>query len=199
MTTYIFWCYIKQIMNAFHSCDSTDIFIRWKIKCFIQLAKVLLDTGYIHLYTPPYWPYKCIRMFGEKWLISERYVHGLYVMKILLRISLWRKLLLTHMDSNVILCRWTRKWWLWSMINPIWCLFGSEGHVELDRYPGPRYNTLLLRLIPGDLLSVCPNRQFFYLPKYLLVPSMQAEDANFVFSIPTHVVQFDWLVGWLVI
>ena len=44
------------------------------------------------------------------------------------------------------------------------CFFGSEGHVELDRNPGPGYDTLLLRLIPGDLLSAFPHRQFHTLP-----------------------------------
>ena len=39
------------------------------------------------------------------------------------------------------------------MINPLYCFFGSEGHVALGRDPGPGYNTLLLQLIPGDLLS----------------------------------------------
>ena len=46
-------------------------------------------------------------------------------------------------------------------------LFGSEGHVALDRNPGPGYDTLLLRMIPGDLLSVCPHRQFHTLPGLL--------------------------------
>ena len=46
------------------------------------------------------------------------------------------------------------------MINPLKCFFSSEGHVALDRNPGPRCNTLFLRMIPGDLLSACPNRQF---------------------------------------
>ena len=35
-----------------------------------------------------------------------------------------------------------------------------EGHVTLDRNPGPGYNTLLLRLILGDILSACPHSQF---------------------------------------
>ena len=39
------------------------------------------------------------------------------------------------------------------LINPLWCFFGSQGHVALDRNPGPGYNTLLLRLIPGDHLD----------------------------------------------
>ena len=39
-----------------------------------------------------------------------------------------------------------------------------EGHVALDRNPGSGYNTLFLRLIPGDLLSACPHRQFYTLP-----------------------------------
>ena len=34
------------------------------------------------------------------------------------------------------------------------------GCEALDRNLGAGYNTLLLRLIPGDLLSACPHRQF---------------------------------------
>ena len=45
-------------------------------------------------------------------------------------------------------------------------LFGSEGHVALDRNPRHGYNTLLLRMIP-DLLSACPHRQFHTLPGLL--------------------------------
>ena len=38
------------------------------------------------------------------------------------------------------------------MINSLECFFRDiEGHVALDKNPGPGYNTLLLRLIPGDL------------------------------------------------
>ena len=51
--------------------------------------------------------------------------------------------------------------------NPLQCFFGSEGHVALDRNPGPGYDTLLLRLIPGDILSACPHRQFHTLPDLL--------------------------------
>ena len=44
----------------------------------------------------------------------------------------------------------------------------SEHHVALDRNQGPGYNTLLLTLlIPGDLLSACPHRQFHTLPSLL--------------------------------
>ena len=32
--------------------------------------------------------------------------------------------------------------------------------VALDRNPGQGYNTLLLRLVPGDLLSACPHIRF---------------------------------------
>ena len=46
-------------------------------------------------------------------------------------------------------------------------LLGSEGHVALDRNPGPGYDTLLLRMIPGDLLSAFPHRQFHTLPGLL--------------------------------
>ena len=38
---------------------------------------------------------------------------------------------------------------------------------SIDRNPGPGYDTLLLRLIPGDLLSACPHRQFHTLPSLL--------------------------------
>ena len=50
--------------------------------------------------------------------------------------------------------------------------FGIKGHVALDRNPGPRYNTLLLRLIPGNLLSACPCRQFHRLPSLLDSPAV---------------------------
>ena len=47
-----------------------------------------------------------------------------------------------HLHLSVLFC----------LICLIIVFFGSKGHVALDRNPGPRYNTLLLRLIPGDLL-----------------------------------------------
>ena len=53
------------------------------------------------------------------------------------------------------------------LINPLECFFDSEGHVALDRYLGPGYNTLLLRIIPGYLFSACPHRQFHTLPGLL--------------------------------
>ena len=46
-------------------------------------------------------------------------------------------------------------------------IHSSEGHVALDRNPGPGYDTLLLRMIPGDLLSAFPHRQFNTLPGLL--------------------------------
>ena len=51
--------------------------------------------------------------------------------------------------------------------NPLQCFFGSMGHVALDRNPGPGYDNLLLRMIPGDLLSAFPHRQFHTLPGLL--------------------------------
>ena len=51
--------------------------------------------------------------------------------------------------------------------NPLKCFFGSEGHVALDRNPGTGYDTLLLRMIPGDLLRAFPHRQFHTLPGLL--------------------------------
>ena len=52
-------------------------------------------------------------------------------------------------------------------LNPFLCFFGSEGHVALDRNPGTGYDTLLLRMIQGDLLSAFPHRQFHTLPGLL--------------------------------
>ena len=51
--------------------------------------------------------------------------------------------------------------------HPLECFFGSEGHVALDINPGPVYDTLLLRMIPGGFLSACPHRQFHTLPGLL--------------------------------
>ena len=51
--------------------------------------------------------------------------------------------------------------------NPLYCFFVGKGHETLDRHPGPGYDTLLLRFIPGDLLSACPNRQFHILGRLL--------------------------------
>ena len=46
-------------------------------------------------------------------------------------------------------------------------LFCIESQAAIDRNPGPGYNTLLLRLITGDLLSECPHRQFHTQPGLL--------------------------------
>ena len=46
-------------------------------------------------------------------------------------------------------------------------LFRHRRPCTLERNRGPGYNTLLLRLIPGDLLSACPHRQFKTLPGLL--------------------------------
>ena len=43
----------------------------------------------------------------------------------------------------------------------------SAAKIALDRNQGPGYDTLLLRLIPGDLLSACPHREFHTLPSLL--------------------------------
>ena len=58
-----------------------------------------------------------------------------------------------------------KKWLI--MINPLVWFFGILGHVPLDRNLRLGYDTLLLRLIPGDLLSACPQRQFHTLPGIL--------------------------------
>ena len=42
------------------------------------------------------------------------------------------------------------------LIHPLECFICIEVHAVLDRNPGPRYNTLHLQLIPGDLYS--PHR-----------------------------------------
>ena len=55
----------------------------------------------------------------------------------------------------------------WLIIYPFECFFVIECHAVPDRNPGPGYNTLLLRLIPGDLYSAWPDRQFHTLPGLL--------------------------------
>ena len=50
------------------------------------------------------------------------------------------------------------------LINRFYCFLGIEGHVAPDRNMEPGYNILLLRLIPGDLLSARLDRQFHTLP-----------------------------------
>ena len=55
--------------------------------------------------------------------------------------------------------------------NPLWCFFCIEGHVALDRNPGTGYNTLLLRMIPGDLLSAFPHRLPGLLDSWAAVPN----------------------------
>ena len=52
-----------------------------------------------------------------------------------------------------------------ALVNPLKCFFSSEGHVALVRNPGSY--TLLLQLIPGNLLSACPHRLFHTLPSLL--------------------------------
>ena len=59
-------------------------------------------------------------------------------------------------DKTSLRVRWALK-----------CFFSSESHVTLDRNPGPGYDTLLLRLILGNLLSACPHSQFHTLPDLL--------------------------------
>ena len=56
-------------------------------------------------------------------------------------------------------------WLIYPLYNVV--LFGIEGHVAIDRNPGPGYNTLLLQLIPRNLLSGCHHRQFHTLPSLL--------------------------------
>ena len=46
------------------------------------------------------------------------------------------------------------------LINLLECIFCIEGHVALDRNPGPRYNTLLLPLILAKLLPQRLNESF---------------------------------------
>ena len=45
--------------------------------------------------------------------------------------------------------------------------FGLIHYSALDGNPGPGYDTLLLQMTPGDLLSMCPHRQFHTLPGLL--------------------------------
>ena len=47
-----------------------------------------------------------------------------------------------------------------------------EGYVALDRNMGPGYNTLLLRLIPRDLISAFAHRHFHTLPSLFSRPAL---------------------------
>ena len=67
------------------------------------------------------------------------------------------------------------------MIFPLECFFGIEVHVALDWNPGPGYNILLLRLIPGDILSTYSHRQFHTPPGLL--------DSQTLINILTHACQ----------
>ena len=60
----------------------------------------------------------------------------------------------------------------------VFCVFGlihfsaffdSEGHVALDRNPGTGYDTLLLRMIPRDLLSDIPIDSSTHYPAFWTV------------------------------
>ena len=51
-------------------------------------------------------------------------------------------------DKNLLTPRFGLVWF-----NPLYCFFGSENHVALDRNPGTGYDTLLLRMIP----TLCPT------------------------------------------
>ena len=76
----------------------------------------------------------------------------------------WTKILgfIYHRKQWVLLCFPSLVWF-----DPLQRFFGNEGHVALDINPGTGYDTLLLRMIPGDLLSACPHRQFHTLPGLL--------------------------------
>ena len=52
------------------------------------------------------------------------------------------------------------KYYVDCLINPLKCFFGIKCHVSLDRNPGQGYNSVLLRLIPGDFYSACSHTQF---------------------------------------
>ena len=49
------------------------------------------------------------------------------------------------------------------MINPLEYFFGIEDRVALNLNPRTGYNTLLLRLIPGDRYCASTHRQFHLL------------------------------------
>ena len=54
---------------------------------------------------------------------------------------------------------------LWLIHNSVFS--ASKAMKHRIKNPGQRYNTLLLRLIPRDLFSACPHRQFQTLPGLL--------------------------------
>ena len=69
--------------------------------------------------------------------------------------------------SCVSLFNSTENLWLIDWFIHCSAFWGIEGHVALDRNPKPGYNTILLRLIPGDLVYACPHIQFHTLSSLL--------------------------------
>ena len=68
-------------------------------------------------------------------------------------------------------------------MNPLECFFDTKGHVAIDRNPGPGYNTLFLRLVPGYFYSACPHRQFYTLPG-LLVSQAALSNSYLITCVP---------------
>ena len=94
-------------------------------------------------------------------------------------------------------CTFTERHWFFmtsgiagntTLFNPLYCSSAKKGHVALDGNLGEGYNSLLLRMIPGDLLSACPHIHFHTLPGlldteaictiFMMVFGMTSRDAN---------------------
>ena len=77
----------------------------------------------------------------------------------------------SHMRLQQRNVRWKKKKqqsdkytdWLIDQLIHYSAIFSIQGYVALDRNPGSGYDTLLLRLIPGNLYCVCPHKQFYTL------------------------------------
>ena len=60
------------------------------------------------------------------------------------------------------------------MLNPLEGFFGIEGYAALYRNPGPGYNTILLRLVPGDVYSALTSKAARQFVAFYVWPGMGA-------------------------
>ena len=66
---------MKQKNECFSSCDGTDIFMRWKMKCSIQGSKVSLMSILKRNKRFQYMKHAMIHEFLKYFLSFSKYVH----------------------------------------------------------------------------------------------------------------------------
>ena len=101
--------YIKQIMNVSHSCNGTNIFIRWKMKCTIQLGFASLN-GTFHLS-----PHENICTIA---LIN---IHYLYTRLAYIHLTIWK------------LCSWIyqQEWVIKTFVSLLFCFISWKVQVDI--------------------------------------------------------------------